>query len=839
MDWYNKSERECIQNLESDTNKGLSRSIAQERLDRDGENAMREQKKDGLIKKFLAQFSDFCVITLLVAAGISLAVAFFTNSGEYADPIMILIIVAVNAIVGLVQESRAEHAIESLQKLTCPTCTVIRDGIRTTLPSKDLVCGDIIYVEAGSSIPADGRIIKSNNLKTEESALTGESLPVKKSADTLPLATPLAKRHNMLYSGTVVCEGNGVAIVVATGQNTEMGKIASLLESTKSEDTPLQKRLAKTGKLLSIGALIICGVIFIMGLIKGNSILDCFLLSISLAVAAIPEGLPAIVTVVLALGVGRLAKKGAIIRHLPTVETLGCATIICSDKTGTLTQNKMTVTSVCTKNGEQAVAHPDSAELLDFTSLCCNATKTQGSPTERAILCACKGLSGERLSEIPFDSSKKYMITLSRLDNKYITVCKGAPDILIKRYGSGETAQFFTKMTEDMSNRALRVLAVAYKITDTPPEKLDTNLTLQGLIGIIDPPRPEVRDAVKNCKKAGVRPVMITGDSKQTALAIAKDLGIYKKGDLVLSGAELDGMLEDEFACAIKGCSVFARVTPEHKLKIVKTFKKQGQIVAMTGDGVNDAPALKAADIGCAMGIAGTDVAKGASDMILTDDCFTTIVTAVREGRGIFENIKRVVHFLLSCNIGEILVIFLGSLLGLPSALLPVQLLWVNLVTDSLPAIALGLEETDPDVMTKPPQKQAKSMFSGGLGIDIALEGCMIGALCLLAFIFGYKTFGLTVGRTMAFAHLSLSQLVHAFNVRSEKSLFKIGAFSNSKLCISSIICALLQILAITLPAFSGIFCVSPLSPFQWFITLTLSILPLVIMECAKAFFRK
>lgn len=912
MNWHCITKDETEKVLQSSIEKGLTKKEVLKRQKKYGQNILATKKKKNIIVKFFNQFADFMIITLICAALISFLVSLLHGELDFVDPIIILLIITLNAILGVLQETKAEKSLEALQKMSAPTASVLREGIISTVDAKELVPGDIIYLETGHFVPADGRLITSVNLKVDEASLTGESHPVEKEANiVLKEDALLADRHNMVIATGIVTYGRGTAIVTATGMHTEVGHIAKLIMEDETPMTPLQKRLADTGKALGIAALLICIVIFIIGILKDRPIFDMFMTSVSLAVAAIPEGLPAIVTIMLSLGVQRMAKKNAVIRKLPAVETLGSATVICSDKTGTLTQNKMTVTEIASIQGKERPDSSNSQLILTLSSLCNDSilqvtskgknslVSATGEPTEKAFILAAYhvgilkpqlDLNNPRIHEIPFDSTRKLMTTVHREASGNIRcITKGAPDILISKcthiYQKGKEIpltqthlKFMEKQNQSMAENALRVIAVAYKNVSTSDiinynsskrnvsnlefkKPLETGLTLVGLIGMIDPPREEVAEAVLTCQMAGIKPVMITGDHVSTACAIAKQLGIMGSSDLALTGAELAKIDNDTLVEQIFHYSVFARVSPEHKVRIVKAFQARGEVVAMTGDGVNDAPALKAADIGCAMGITGTDVAKNAADMILTDDNFATIVSAVKEGRGIYDNIKKAIHFLLSCNIGEIITIFVAILLGLPSPLLAVQLLWVNLVTDSLPAISLGVEPTAKDIMKKKPIPPSKGMFADGLVYKIIFEGVMIGFLSLLAFIIGIRIYdsrvitdpllrnGSTVslaseivpniGRTMAFAVLSLSQLFHSFNMRSEHSLTKIGFFSNIKLLLSFIVCGFLQIVVISVKPLANIFKVVPLNPAQWSVVLVLSFLPIVLVEIQKSMNQK
>lgn len=869
MNWWQMETKEAARRLETDEKQGLTSQMAAERLAQKGRNELAETDgKKSLFWRFLAQFDDFMILLLLGAAVVSVVISRLSGENDVLDAVMILGIVVLNAALGLFQESKAEKALEALKKMAAPHARVIRDGIVREIPAAEVVPGDLLLLETGDAVCADGRVVESRSLKTEESALTGEALPVEKTAaGGLPAETATGDRKNMVLAGGYVVYGKGKVLVTATGMDTEMGRIAAMLSHTSDSMTPLQKKLEQTGKQLGIGALAICALIFCMGILQEKPPFSMFMTAVSLAVAAIPEGLPAIVTIVLAMGTSRMSEKHTIIRRLSAVETLGGAQVICSDKTGTLTQNRMQVTT-WTDYSHREPKNEDLRETVaNLFALCndCNVSdgNLQGEPTEKALGEYAQSMGIDfaalrrdmpRVGEIPFSSARKRMTTLHKTEDGWISVTKGAPDILLEKCafcmeGSGQVPfdsrrKSMARMVNgEMAAQALRVVAVAFRQWEEKPplteEALERNLVFAGMAGMVDPPRPEVKEAVHLCRQAGIRPVMITGDHVLTAEAIGRELGIYQKGDCAVTGAELDKMSDKELETAAETCTVFARVAPEHKVRIVQAFQKRGNVVAMTGDGVNDAPALKTADIGCAMGKSGTEVAKGASDLILTDDNFATIVEAVREGRGIYDNIRKAVHFLLSSNIGEILTIFVAMLLGWAAPLLPIQLLWVNLVTDSLPAIALGMEPAEENIMERPPRKNTGSLFGDGLGGRILLEGVMIGVLALLAFGIGHVYFdqedGYAVGRTMAFAVLSLSQLVHAFNMRGEGSLGKLPFCSNKWLLMAFVVGVVLQCVVIMMPPLAGIFQVVPLDGEQWLLTAALALAPLPLVELEKA----
>ena len=864
MSPHSQGKDAVLQALSSNAQQGLSPEQAAALLEKHGPNKLKEKKKKTNLQRFIEQFKDVMILILLLAAAVSFVIACVEGDPmEFFEPVLILLIVILNAIMGMVQESKAEKALDALKNLSAPHARVIRGGKETVIDASQLVPGDIIRLEAGDFIPADARLLQSASLKSEESALTGESVPSEKDADAqVDENAPLGDRSNMVFSGCSVTYGTATAVVTGTGMDTEMGKIAGLLEGEEETQTPLQQKLAQLGKYLGIVALAACAIIFVVGLLSGMEVLEIFMTAVSLAVSAIPEGLPAIVTLVLAIGVQRLVKKNALIRRLPAVETLGSASVICSDKTGTLTQNRMTLVKAWRDGAKEpedisTENSPEIRALLETGALCCNGSVTFkedgteqhiGDPTETSILVAAhkNGISQEklhkeypRLAEIPFDSDRKLMTSVNRVGGKTIAIVKGAFDVMASKcvQGNIETAR---KINDQMSANALRVLAIAYKeLEQVPanptPEELENDLIFLGLVGMIDPPRPEVKVAVATCRQAGIKPVMITGDHVVTASAIAEELGILTEEDKAITGTELDAMSEEQLDQEVEHIAVYARVSPENKIRIVKAWQRKEQVVAMTGDGVNDAPALKAADIGCAMGITGTDVAKGAADMTLTDDNFATIVDAVREGRGIYANIRKVVGFLLGTNIGEVLTVFFAMILWRKTPLLSMQLLWINLVTDSLPAIALGMEAVEDDVMKQKPRSKNEGLFAHGLGIQVCLQGLLFGFLSLCAFVIGESYTGsLAGGQTLAFMVLALTQIVQAFNMRSEHSLFHIGPFSNHKLNWAALCSVVLVALVLFTPANVAFGLV--ILPWQLYLAgLGLIIAPFVVMEIAKA----
>lgn len=862
MEFFANTAEQVLSALHADREHGLTAAEAEKRLQEYGANVLKEKKKKTNLQRFLDQFKDVMILILVAAAIVSFVIAWIEGDAKaFFEPCLILLIVILNAIMGVLQESKAERALDALKGLSAPHARVLRDGQEQIVDAASLVPGDIIRLEAGDFVPADARLLQSAGLKSEESALTGESVPAEKDAlQAVPADAALGDRANMVFSGCSITYGTAAAVVTATGMQTEMGKIAGLLSGEADTQTPLQKKLAALGKNLGFLALAACAIIFVVGLLNGIPVMEIFMTSVSLAVSAIPEGLPAIVTIVLSIGVQRMVKKNAIIRRLPAVETLGSASVICSDKTGTLTQNRMTLQKAYLNGAADAIesGSEDARALIRMASLCCDGTVTFnadgtathiGDPTETAIVYAAHQFGDTkenlntafpRIAELPFDSDRKRMSVVVETEGRQIVITKGAFDGIAPLCSAGDTERGRV-VSDAMSREALRVLAIGVREIDAlpqplTPENLETDLTFLGLLGMIDPPRDEARDAVAVCREAGIRPVMITGDHVVTASAIAKSLGILQEGDLAITGAQLDAMSDAELDDTVEKVSVYARVSPENKIRIVKAWQKKNQVVAMTGDGVNDAPALKAADIGCAMGITGTDVAKGAADMTLTDDNFATIVDAVREGRGIYANIKKVVGFLLGTNIGEVITVFAAMLIWHKSPLLSMQLLWINLVTDSLPAIALGMEGVEDGVMRQKPKPKNEGIFAHGLGVRVVLQGVMFALLSLAAFQLGWQLTGeLAGGQTLAFMTLSLSQIVQAFNMRSDRSLFKIGFFTNRKLnmaCLASVaLVALVLFTPLSIP-----FGLMTLAPQLYLIGLALSLVPLFVMELSKAF---
>lgn len=861
--WHSSSVEEIAKNLKTNINIGLTDDEAQKRFERYGPNNLKEKKKESIFIKFIKQFNDFMIITLIIAAIISAVVSKLNGEADYIDSIIIVAIVIFNAIMGLVQEQKAEKSLEALKKMSAPNAKVRRNGRVQEIDATMVVPGDIVILEAGNYVPADCRLINSYNLKIEESALTGETIPsLKDSSKILKENTAMGDLCNMVFATTIVVNGHGEAIVVETGMNTRVGKIAGMIIEDESPETPIQKKLAEVGKILAIACIIICVLIFVIGIFKKIPIIEMFMTSVGLAVAAIPEGLPAIVTIMLSIGVTKMAKKNSIIRKLPAVETLGSSSVICSDKTGTLTQNKMTVTEI--RNCFGRANSNERKFILELGTMCTDTTEERingklgfvGEATEVAISNAAmeEGVSKsflydemKRINDIPFDSKRKMMTTIHKYGNGYRIITKGAPDVLLKRcsncYSGGQIVPIFSKKDDineqnnQMAEKALRVIAVAYKDVEKLPEMQDVekDLIFCGLIGMIDPPREGVKEAVRTCRRAGIKTVMITGDHLQTAKAIAKELGILKRGDLAIDGETLERMSQHELEQNIMDYSVFARVSPEHKVRIVKAFQSTGAVVAMTGDGVNDAPALKNADIGIAMGKGGTDVAKNAADMILLDDNFVTIVEAVKQGRNIYDNIKKAIHFLISTNIGEIVTIFFGLVLGIKSPLLAIQLLWINLVTDSLPAIALGLEKEEENIMSRLPRNPKKNLFADGLWWKIIIEGSMLGMFTLLAFSIGNRLYSVEVGRTMAFLTLGILELVHSFNIKSEESIFKIGVLENKYLVGALVLGVILQVIVVVVSPLAQVFSLVPLTGMQWLYTILIAVAPIPIVEIQKA----
>ena len=887
INWFNKTVDEVESTLKTNAENGLTAEEAQKRQEEYGLNELKAKKKKSLFVKFLEQFKDFMIIILIISAIISGVVGVAQGEG-FTDTIIILVVVVVNAIIGVAQENKAEKSLEALQKLSSHVAKVVRDGKLQVIQSKELVPGDIVILETGDYVPADLRIIEAVNLKSQESALTGESVPVEKMAAKIEdEKIGIGDRVNMLFSSSLITYGRGKAVVVETGMNTEVGKIADIINTAEEQGTPLQQKLNKLGKTLGIVALAICAVIFVVGLLYGKEPIHMFMTAVSLAVAAIPEGLPAVFTIVLAIGVQRMVKRNAIVKKLPAVETLGSTTVICSDKTGTLTQNKMTVEKVfCDGN---LVNLEESADMIDiqklvYASMLCNDTKISeddkltGDPTETALVDMAFKLDFDpsvygmfpRVAEIPFDSDRKLMTTVHEENGNYVVYTKGGVDELLANCSSyilegdiktdlEEYKEIIRRYNMEMAQNALRVLAMAYKVLDHKPtaeeiKELESNLTYIGMVGMIDPPRLEVKDAVQECKEAGIKTVMITGDHKITAIAIAKSLGILENDDEAITGTELEEMSDEELIRNVRKYSVYARVSPEHKVRIVKAWQANGETVAMTGDGVNDAPSLKIADIGCAMGVVGTDVAKEAADVILTDDNFATVVSAVEEGRRIYDNILKAIQFLLSSNIGEIVVLFLAILITpllskqfgvditLIETLLPIHILWINLVTDSLPALALAVDPAADNVMKRKPLKNTKKgIFTKGMTWRIVYQGLMIGLLTLTAFIIGLSTPDVSqeekvkIGQTMAFYVLALSELVHVFNIRDNKrTIFKTGIFNNSKLILATVVSASLMFVILFTQGLRDIFGLVMLPAMHVFETVMLVLAPVIIVEIFK-----
>lgn len=899
LNWYNKSVQAVSEELRTNSARGLTDEEASKRLQKYGLNELKEKEKESVITKLINQLKDFMVIILIAASIVSGIV------GEISDAIVIIAIVIVNAVLGVIQEGKAEQALAALQKMSSPNARVLRNGSVQIMPAKNLVPGDVVAIEAGDSIPSDLRLIESYNLQVEEASLTGESLPVDKDAGVVfESDMSIGDRKNMVYMSTVVTYGRGKGIVVATGKDTEIGKIAEAIQSYKDESTPLQQKLNQLGKWLGIACLLICLLVFGIGFIRGGDVLEMFLIAVSLAVAAIPEGLPAVVTIVLALGMKRMVQRNAIVRKLLAVETLGCVTVICSDKTGTLTQNEMTVVKAYAGGNMFTVTgqgynptgefllennkitpeqNQDLKLLLALGVLANDATLEQkdpveqlwgiiGDPTEGALLTV--GAKGgmqkaemnkqyERAAELPFDSDRKMMTTFHKdfIENKTVSFTKGAPDIILNKCSRIFSNGSITELTPEqlgqiqgvnsqLAGAALRVLAFAYRTHDSVPksitsESIEKDLIFVGLMGMIDPARVEALQAIKTCRQAGIKPVMITGDYKDTAVAIATELGLMVEGDKVLTGTDLDGLSEDALYQDIDNISVYARVSPEHKVRIVETLKRKGHIAAMTGDGVNDAMALKRSDIGVSMGITGTDVAKGTADIILMDDNFATIVSAVEEGRIIYSNIRKFVFFLLSCNIGEILIVFLSLLFNLPVPLVPIQLLWVNLVTDSFPALALGAEKGEPDIMSLKPRNAKEAILNRVMITGIAVQSVALFAAVITAYIWALNKYGgsltnpsesgLMMARTIAFTTLIFAELIRAYSSRSERtSVIKLGVFSNKSMVSATIVSMLLLLIVIYVPFLEPVFKTYALKPLDWAVILILCLIPLTAGEINK-----
>lgn len=872
MDFYLEDASKVLAHVKS-SNSGLTSEDAATRLAANGKNQLTKEKKDSLLKKFIMQLADPMALVLLAASGISIGVSVYSKE-PLTDTFIILFVIIVNAILGVYQESKAEKAIDALKKLSQSTAKVLRDGAIKAVPTEDLVVGDVILFESGDAIPADARILESNSLKVEEAALTGESVPAEKTASAITLkngeTVPINDRKNMVYTGSSVVYGRGQAVITATGMDTQMGSIAQSIAKTSDEKTPLQKKLTHLGKMLSVVVIAICAFILVFNLVKTQNlqpenILEIFMISVSLAVAAIPSGLAAVVTIQLAIGVTKLAKYNAIIRKLTAVETLGCTQIICTDKTGTLTQNKMTVVDSYTF---------DELQLAKTLGLCNDVKKDKngnlvGDPTEVALYNYAEKLANlssspqinTRLCEIPFDSERKMMSTFNKDGKKIIQCTKGAPDVILQRCthylknskicNLDEAAKKeIANKNKIMSQKALRVLAAAYRLYDTPPSDLtsefrENSMVFIGLVGMIDPVRPEVIDAVKNCKSAGIKPIMITGDHKDTAIAIGKQLGIINNDSEALTGAELDKISDKDLVKIIQNINIYARVQPNHKVRIVEGFKSLGKVVAMTGDGVNDAPSIKRADIGIGMGLTGTDVTKNVADMVLADDNFATIIAAVKEGRRIYDNIKKAIQFLLSSNISEVICIFIATLLGF-KIFSPIHILWINLVTDTFPALCLGMEEESHGLMNKPPRPENESLFAGGMAVNIAYQGVLISLLTLVSYFLGviaqtgkFQLINSTYGTTMAFLTISIAETFHSFNVRSIRgSIFKIKK-QNPYLLASMIFSVILINLVITLPSLTELFETKQILPLDYLKCIALAISVIPIVELIKFIQRK
>lgn len=876
--FHTQSTQQVIDEFGVDIESGLTEEEARQRRSQYGPNKLQTHKRKSIFMMFVAQLQDVLIYVLMGAVIITMLM------GEYVDGIIIMAVILINATLGVVQEVRAGNAIEALRNMASPKALVKRDGQTKEIDSEDVVPGDIIVLDAGRYIPADLRLFESANLQIDESALTGESVAVTKDADAIFSEdyTPLGDRTNLAYMTTLVTYGRGTGIVVGTGTKTEVGNIARILSEDDETKTPLEIRLDKLGKTLGIGAIIVCVVIFGISLIQGRDMAEMFLTSVSLAVASIPEGLAAIVAVVLSIGVTQMAKRNAIIKRLPAVETLGSVNIVCSDKTGTLTQNKMTVQEIFSFTDETqktgSKLSPEGILLAEAMVLASDATlengESTGDPTEIALLQLADDLginrkqllaNQPRMDELAFDSVRKMMSTLHKKDGKYVVYAKGSIDDLVLKCNSIIERSNIIPMTDAhkanllkasdiMSKKALRTLAVAFKPLDSPlpPDQFEEDLVMIGVVGMIDPPREEVKESIATAKDAGITTVMITGDHKNTAFAISKSLGIAKDISEATTGADINSMSQSELESHIKDYRVFARVSPEHKVNIVRAFKSRGNVVSMTGDGVNDAPSLNAADIGVAMGIEGTDVAKNASDMILADDNFSTIITAIEQGRNIYNNIKKSVIFLLSCNVGEVIAMFVAIIAGLPVPLIAIQLLWINLVTDTLPAVALGMDPGDKDVMKEKPRQINENFFSHGAGTRVIRAGILIGILTLVAFLLGYHFRGHNplgsnipetvheYARSLAFMTLIACQLFYSFSFRHEhKSIFKVGFFSNKYLIGAVIVGLILQLLVLYIPFMQAAFKLQPIGLNDWLLILGLGVVPLLANELVKVFSRK